>query len=313
MARRKNTLTLYAEYLPLRALLAFLGWLPLAGSKLFCRRLIHGILFFFGRRRRLVDLQMAFCFPAMSPQKRQEVAGHAFDTLGDGLATFAKIAQWGPEEMKKQVDILGFEHLDEALKKGKGAITFTAHYGCWELMATYVTRFYPKVAMVVRPLDNPKLDALVKSVRESSGGSVIDSKRVFTEGTALLRGNGILGTLVDQNFHKGGVFVDFFGRPAATNTLTAILARRTGCILLPMHNIWVGDRIRIICEPPLALSRNPNSKEAIWEDTQAMARIVERWVREDPASWLWLHNRWKRQPTPEEAAQYRFPRIEVSS
>ena len=201
--------------------------------------------------------------------------------------------------MDRMVELEGVEHIEAAYRRGQGMITFTAHYGCWELMAVYVTQRFPRVSMLVRPLDNPRLDALATGVRRAGGGGVIDSARAFQEGLRGLRQNGILGILVDQNFYKGGVFVDFFGRPAATSTLAPILARRSGCALLPMHNVWRNGRIRILCEPPLTLSAHRDVSRAVREDTQAVARRVEAWIREDPSQWLWLHNRWKRRPPPE--------------
>ncbi len=290
------------EYYPLRALLFILAYLPYSWSRRICHLFLQALLAILSKRRHLMDSQIGQCFPELKPAEREQLARHSIAQLAQGLATFARIPRLARGGFQEGVEVEGFEHLDEAYQKGKGMITFTAHYGCWELMAVYVTAKYPRVSMVVRPLDNPRLDALVTAVRGSGGGGVIDSSRVFRDGLRLLRANGILGVLVDQNFYKGGVFVDFFGRKAATSTLVPILARRTGCAVLPMHNVWVGDKIRIVCEPPLTLSSNPDANEAIYEDTQTLTAFVERWVREDPSQWLWLHNRWKRRPEDENAS-----------
>jgi KDO2-lipid IV(A) lauroyltransferase len=258
------------------------------------------LLFVMPKRRKLMEAQLLACFPERSARERDAVARQSIAYLSQALTTFVRIPTMKAPEMDALVETEGFHHIEEAFRQKKGMITFTAHYGFWELMAIYVTRLYPDVSMVVRPLDNPKLDRLISGVRGSGGGGVIDSKKVFREGLRLLRRNGILGILIDQNFHKGGVFVDFFGRPAATNTLVPILARRTGCAVLPMHNVWKGEKIRIICEAPVTLSANPDQNAAIGEDTQMLTRIAERWIREDPSQWLWLHNRWKRRPLPGE-------------
>lgn len=286
------------EYHGLQALLKFLQVLPYPWSRRFCRHLLQGILALLPKRRRLILSQLAASFPDRSDAWRHEVAERSIDYLGDGLATFARIPLMSRSEMDRLIRISGFEHIDAAFQKKRGMITFTAHYGCWELMAVYVTMLYPRVSMVVRPLDNPRLDAMVAGIRSFGGGGVIDSRRVFTEGAGLLRANGILGVLIDQNFYKGGVFVNFFGRPAATNPLVPLLARRTGCAVLPMHNIWRDGKLHIICEPPVALSDDPDQGRAIEKDTQRLTAIVERWIREDPAQWMWLHNRWKRRPVP---------------
>jgi KDO2-lipid IV(A) lauroyltransferase len=301
VARQKNPLVLRAEYYPLRFLLALLRALPFAWSCLLSRTIIRLILAFIPKRRRLIKEQVRLSFPDRSVSEQTAIADDSVANLAKGMTMFARIPAMTWEKMKTMVEIEGFEHIQEAFKQKKGMITFTAHYGCWELMAIYVTHLYPEIAMVVRPLDNPLLDQLVSKIRGSGGGGVIDSRKVLKEGIRLLRHNGILGVLIDQNFYKGGVFVDFFGRPAATNTLVPILSRRTGCAVLPMHNVWKGNKIHIICEPPVPLSNNSNPAAAIEEDTARLTGYVEKWIRQDPGQWLWLHNRWKRQPLPADA------------
>jgi KDO2-lipid IV(A) lauroyltransferase len=288
------------EYYPLRVCLALLQALPYAWSFFLSRSVILLILAVMPKRRRLIAEQVRLSFPDLSPSEQAAIVNNSVANLAKGMTVFARIPSMSWEKMKSMVEIEGFEHIEEAFKQKKGMITFTAHYGCWELMAIYVTHLYPEIAMVVRPLDNPLLDILVSKIRGSGGGGVIDSRKVLKEGIRLLRSNGILGVLIDQNFYKGGVFVNFFGRPAATNTLVPILARRTGCAVLPMHNVWDGDKIRIICEAPVPLSQNPDPATAIGEDTLKLTSYVERWIREDPGQWFWLHNRWKRQTLPDE-------------
>ena len=298
MSRSKSFLAIKAEYYPLRGLLGLLRVLPPDLSRRLCLGLLRGVLFFLPKRRRLIQSQLEASFPERTPEECGVLAARSVENLARGMAIFARIPSMSDEAMEELVEIEGFEHIRAAFERGKGMITFTAHHGCWELMAIYVTRLYSRISMLVRPLDNPRLDALVGAVRGCAGGGVIDSRRVFKDGLRLLRANGILGILIDQNFHEGGVFVDFFGRPAATSTLVPILARRTGCAVLPMHNVWRGNKLRIICEPPVALSPHPDPHQAIAEDTQTLTSIVEGWVRRDPGQWMWLHNRWKRRPGP---------------
>lgn len=296
VARSKSTFQIQLEYLPLRGLVAVLRIIPLVWSRWFFKTLLNIVLFFMPKRRALVRNNLALSFPELDTQSRRRIADESNDNFARGLSVFIHIPRLCRKGMDDIVETEGFHHIEEAFKKGKGMITFTAHYGCWEMMAIHVTRFYPLIAMVVRPLDNPRLDQWVTAIRSSGGGRVIPSRQIFKEGLSLLRKNGILGILIDQNFNRDGVFVDFFGRPASTTPVVSVLARRTGCAVLPMHNYWDGNKIRIVCEGPLPLSQNPDLNQALTEDTQQMTHIAEGWIRQDPGQWFWLHNRWKRQP-----------------
>src|SRR3989344_8552327 len=202
MSRSKGRLAILAEYYFSRSLLSLLQALPDSWSRRFCRGLLHGILKLLPKRRRLIASQLSACFPEKSAPAIRGLAGRSIDNLADGLAAFALIPKLNTDEMSERVQFEGFEHVEEALRQGRGMITFSGHMGCWELMASYVTRTFPRASMLVRPLDNPLLNALIEGVRGSGGGGVIDSRRVFKDGLRLLRSNGLLGILIDQNFHK---------------------------------------------------------------------------------------------------------------
>jgi KDO2-lipid IV(A) lauroyltransferase len=105
--------------------------------------------------------------------------------------------------------------------------------------------------------------------------------------------------LIDQNVQeKDGIFVDFFGRPAATTTVAAALAVKTGCALLPAHTIIGPDgRYRAVYEPPLEWTPSGDTQADIARLTQELTRVIEGWIREHPDQWLWIHRRWKTQPS----------------
>jgi KDO2-lipid IV(A) lauroyltransferase len=308
MARNKSPVAIGLEYYSLRGLMLLLRTLPFSWSRQLARWMLRGILQFLPKRRRMIIAQMTASFPDYSPAAVDALAASSLDYLADGVAAFARIETLQDRDLDQWVVARGFEHMQDAFRHGRGLIIFTGHIGCWELMARYVTSRLPQLTLVVRPLDNPRLDAMVARIRGLGGGSVMDSRRVFKDGLRLLRRNGMLGILIDQNFHKGGIFVDFFNRPAATNTLVPILARRTGCVVVPLHNVWRDGKIVITCEPPVVFSTNPDPATALAEDTQQLTGIVEKWIREDPSQWLWLHNRWKRRPEPGDIVYAKSPR-----
>ncbi len=296
MARHKSPLQINLEYVFVQSLFGLLRGLPLSWSIALCRGLLTLLLGFQPKRRKILADNIAACFPEKTPAQRTAIARAAIDTVARGVAYFPRLPDLFKGDVSSWLKMEGFEHAKNAFAEGKGIIFFTAHYGCWEAMPLCFRRFCGPVSAVARPLDNPKLDQLVTSVRTANGAKVVVQHQVIKQGLRNLRNNEIMGFLIDQNFYKGGLFVNFFGRPAASTSIVSLLARRTGAAVIPVRTIWRGKKLHIGMSPPLTLSTNPNLETAAAEDTQQLAKIMEGWIREEPGQWLWLHNRWKRKP-----------------
>jgi KDO2-lipid IV(A) lauroyltransferase len=112
-----------------------------------------------------------------------------------------------------------------------------------------------------------------------------------------LRNNEVVFIPIDQNFGTGGVFVEFFGRKAATATGPVVFAKRTGAAILPCFIVrQSGDRHKIIFEPALALEESEKPEEATQLNIQKLTVIIEAYIRKYPAHWGWIHRRWKTKP-----------------
>jgi KDO2-lipid IV(A) lauroyltransferase len=219
---------------------------------------------------------------------------------------FARVAldlAWLPnrrrEEILALVDGEGFEHVDAAVADGRGCVYVGAHFGNWEIHAiAHGFRGYP-VAVVARPLDNPRLDTRLNALRQMSGNTVIFKQRALPEVMRSLKAGRGVAILIDQNVQPSdGIFVSFFGRPAATTTVAAALAVKTGCALVPVRAVMLPDgRYRAICDPPIAWTPSGDRARDIADLTQKMTAVIEGWIRERPEQWLWMHRRWKTQPS----------------
>lgn len=114
----------------------------------------------------------------------------------------------------------------------------------------------------------------------------------------ILKKGGVVGVLLDQNVDwREGVFVNFFGEQACTNVGMALLALKTGAPVLPAFNIRQGDgRYRVVFEPELQLIRTGDKDQDAEKNTELFTQVIERYIRENPDHWFWLHQRWKTRP-----------------
>jgi tetraacyldisaccharide 4'-kinase len=209
------------------------------------------------------------------------------------------------EEVLALVDTVGREHVEAAMTAGKGAILATAHIGNWELHGIAHGWLFGAIGVVARPLDNPALDERLCDFRRVGGNAVIYKQKSLAQVIRAMREGRGVAILLDQNVQeKDGIFVDFFGRPAATTTVAAALALKTGCALVPCHTELRPDgQYRLVYDPPLVWAPTGDRQADIAQITQQLTRHIESWAREIPEQWLWIHRRWKTQPgTPQRSA-----------
>ena len=167
----------------------------------------------------------------------------------------------------------GAEHYANAMRAGRGVLFATAHLGNWELSAFAHALITGPMHVVVRPLDNPLIDALVERRRMISGNWLIsksDSARTILR---ALKNNQAVGILVDQNAApENGVFVDFFGTAACAGAGFAKLAAVSGAAVIPGFALWSEEEHRYVLRfyPPVAMTGDAA------RDTQAVQAILER-------------------------------------
>lgn len=202
--------------------------------------------------------------------------------------------------LKQRVQIIGKEHLDVALSKGKGVILVSGHFGNFPLMLARLGLDNYHIVGIMRPMRDTRVEKFFSAKR-----SRLNIKTIYTvprkscvEGSLrALRRNELLFIPIDQNFGSGGVFVDFFGRKAATATGPVVLAQRTKAVILPCFIIrQEDDTHRIIFEPPLDLEQGKDSEETVIINIQRLTNIIESYIRRYPAEWGWIHRRWKSRP-----------------
>ena len=112
-----------------------------------------------------------------------------------------------------------------------------------------------------------------------------------------LRNNGLLFIPLDQNFGTGGIFVNFFGRQAATATGPIVLAQRTQAAILPCFIIrQEDDTHKVVFEPSVTLEEGESGRETLSINIQKLTDIIESYIRRYPAQWGWIHRRWKSKP-----------------
>ena len=230
--------------------------------------------------------------PALARLARDNAA-----EIGKGAAELAWALFRPVEEVAGLVKELdGWETVERLRAEGRPILFVTPHLGGYDIAGRYLWSRLPIMAMY-RPHKLGWLDEVIREGRNR--GAAPDGSNVAPANMAgvrmllrHLRKGGCTVILPDQVPGQGeGEWVDFFGRPAYTMTLTGRLQEASGAAIvfcfaerLPGSR---GFRLHLrALEGPLPAGR---AAAAL-----AVNRGVEALVRLAPAQYLWGYNRYKR-------------------
>jgi KDO2-lipid IV(A) lauroyltransferase len=250
-------------------------------------------------------------FPDWTEERARQTAHAVYEHFGTVMCELLWLPGRRGEEILSFVDAANLEYAEHAETSGRGYIYVCAHFGNWEMHGiSHAFRSGRPISVIARHLDNPYLDARLSAVRQMSGNQVVYKEKALGQVMKRLRDGGGVAILIDQNVQEAdGIFVDFFGRPAATTTVAAALAVKTGCLVLPAYaELQPDGRYLSSCDPPIEWTPSGDREKDIALLTQKMTAVIEGWIRRRPEQWLWMHRRWKTQPR---AAEPATPEVEA--
>ena len=287
------------EYALLWLVVRTLGALPRSVSRALGISAALAIFHLHGRLRRVGLRNLEMAFPEKSLEQRRQLLRGVFVSLGRQLAEFCLLPSLTLENVDDVVIYDGFENFDAARKRGKGVLFLTGHLGAWELSSFVHSLHGNPLHIVMRGLDNPYVDRLVQSYRTMHGNTTVDKDNFVRGLLGAMKAGETVGILMDTNMTPPqGVFVDFFGIPACTASGLARIALRTDAAVVPGFCVWDStlQKYRLRFDPAVELVRTGDDEADAVANTAKFTKVVEKFVREYPDQWLWVHRRWKARP-----------------
>jgi len=279
-----------------------LGRMPRGVARGLVRLLAIAVFYGFGRLRRVGERNLELALPQLSSKAREKILRGVYISLGRQLVEFCRMIRYTPGNIRGWMRTEGLEHYLAAQARGKGVLIITGHLGAWELSSFYHSLMGHPMGMVIRRLDNCRLDDYVNGIRSAHGNFVL-SKDDFGRGLlTAMRERKTVGILMDTNMTPPqGEFVKFFGVDACTGTGLAHIARKTGAAVLPGFMFWEASEKKYVLRfgPEVEIPETDDVAADIFEGTQRCTNVLENWIRRYPDQWLWIHRRWKTRPLGE--------------
>lgn len=293
------------EYIPLRLMMEVISLIPYR-IVINIAKIIGFISYFLVPQMRTISLiNLKQAFPEKTYKERKRIARRSIENMVMTFAEFIRSSRMSDKAILKRIKVEGIEKFDEALKTKKGIITITGHIGNWEYIAFYfgIKKYNPHV--LVRPLDNPKLDKYLEAWRAKRGSVCVDRRGDLRIIFKALKENCPVAFLCDQNFIEG-VYVNFFGYPAATPSGPIAMAVKTGAPVIIMYDIPDRKgRHKIVISDVFEIEKKETKEETITHNTQRYTKALEDIIRKYPENWLWVHPRWNTRPNGEPEIFYK--------
>ncbi|MBW2146694.1 MAG: lysophospholipid acyltransferase family protein [Deltaproteobacteria bacterium] len=242
------------------------------------------------------DQSLKTAFPRWRSEQRERVVRAVFRNLGRSAIELFRF-YGGKYDLLKHLHIDNIDRLTRALEKGRGVIIVSAHLGNWELLACAASALGFPTRVVANRIRDSRIDRLLYQSRSRAGVAMVFRDERIVHMLRHLRDKEILAILIDQDSHFNGIFVSHFNQPTYTARGPAILALASGAPIVPVFIARDDDGLhRVYMEEPIVANPSEDREQEIRRITQSCMDIVERYIRQFPDQWVWMHRRWKTRP-----------------
>lgn len=298
--RRKNALLQRAEYLFYRVIAgavrsASSSGLRRWGSRLgtLARRVLRG-------RDRLAMRNLAATFPEKSVAECREILDECWRHFGREALAAIRMQHVPIEEIPSHCRFVNEHVLEDAIAQGRGVVLLSAHYGAWEIAGLAIIALVKNVHTVARPLDNEFLERDLALIRARTGVQVVDRKRAARSLLKALAQKAVVVLLPDQAVQaREGILVPFLGRPAWTTDAPAKLALRQQSPIVFAFCIADEAGHRLEFEEAIRIDQLDDGEKNAAALTKRVNDVISRRIEARPELWLWMHDRWKGNPSGE--------------
>ncbi|MGH9456796.1 MAG: lysophospholipid acyltransferase family protein [Thermoanaerobaculia bacterium] len=293
-SRRKSRPQIWLEYALFRAVTAVFRRASTASLERWSARTAGMARRVLRKRDRIALRNLRLVFPDLPESEVRRIASECWRHYARSTFDFLRTIEVPPEAIADRFSFEGpRDEVFATLRDGSG-IFVTAHLGSWEMAASILSRFDRDVRVVARPLDNPLIDQRLLRARTRTGITIVPRRRAARDLVRALDRGGLVIMVADQAVRpREGVLVPFLGRPAWTTTAPARLALRFGVPIWCVYAVPEGEGFRLRIDEPIRPEALPPEQRTVEAITARMNEQISARIRNAPALWLWMHDRWK--------------------
>ena len=250
----------------------------------------------FPARRHAALVNLAVILPRATRRERLAVVREMMRSYNRMMFEFFRLPHLTRDELLHSIDVVGREHLEHAVARGRGVVITSTHVGNWELAAVVLAHWGYRLHAVAGVQLSRWLTPAVRDTKAELALNTVAPEDGYRRLLRALEHNDLVALMVDGDIFAQGTRVDLFGRELEFPTGPGILAQRTGALIICGYcERTAPGRFRIVMEPAL--------DPATFVDTTALvtavARTSERHIRDHLGQWCIFRPLWEPAPAPE--------------
>lgn len=251
-------------------------------------------------RKKVVLDNLKLAFPEKTDWERRQIARDFYRNLTDIVIESLKSYRLSEAEARKRISLDDQAGLADLYDQGRGVMLVMGHYTNFEWTAMCLQLFVPQQTYAVyHPIKNERLNSYLVAVRQKFGMTLFKMKDTYPFMLNQKDKRPLYIFMADQSPHRGKIKYagPFFHPFTPVHLGVENLAKKLDLAVVFLVTERVG-RGKYVMRTEL-LRADPAST-APFEITRLHMKRLEEKIRQQPASWMWSHKRWKNVETAEE-------------
>lgn len=245
-----------------------------------------------GYRRKVVGQNLAAAFPEKTERERRQIARQFYRNFCDSFLETLKLLSASPDFIQAHFTA-DYSLLRQLHAEGRKCQVHLGHQFNWELANAAAALTIPqKLLTVYMPLSSRLFERLLLKLRGRTGAVLLPATKMRASILPYRNEVYVMALVADQspadphNAH----WVNFFGRPTPF-----LKAPESGARIgnLPVVFVHYTRPKRGHYVAHFLLAEDQPSQTATGDITVRYVRYLEDVIRQQPATWLWSHRRWK--------------------
>lgn len=258
---------------------------------------VIAILFYYviPLRKNVVISNLQKAFPDYSLKEIKKIAFNSYKSFGISLIEILSLPAMNKEDITSLVKFENFDIVNKKYAEGKGLIIMTAHFGNWEIGAiSFGINLNDVMFCIVQSQSNSLVNGWMNRERSKYGNKLIplgvSIKNIYKE----LKQGKVIAIIGDQRGPEDGIRVNLFDIKSSVFAGPAALALKTGSPILMGLIVRQKDFSYSAFITEIKTDNLPEDEnEKLIEISQRHTEYLEKYIRQYPEQWFWMHKRWK--------------------